>query len=140
MCNVRDCASSAKSVVIVFDDDCDVLEKTMKVTVLSLPKENGVLVKINVIELICPQINLFLAKMIVLDFTGVCFDAIMHPYRVTSKKAETSVTESPGNKGLWVERCSYKSLFHQNSSLSEMHFMVSGKAVYDCMWLLLYFC
>ena len=34
----------------------------MKVTVPSLPKENGVLVKRNI------------AKMIVLDFTGVCFD------------------------------------------------------------------
>ena len=31
-CNVRDCASSAKSFVIVFDDRSDVLEKTMKVT------------------------------------------------------------------------------------------------------------
>ena len=83
----------------------------MKVTVPSLPKENGVLVKINVIELLSLQVNLFLAKMIVLDFTGVCFDAIMHPYRVTSKKAETSVTESPGNKGIWVERCLHKSPF-----------------------------
>ena len=96
--------------------------------------------EINVIELICPQVNLFLAKMIVLDFTGVCFDAIMHPYRVTSKKAKTSVTKSRGNKGIWVERCSPDPLFHQISSLSEMHFMVTGKAVYDCMWLLLYFC
>ena len=33
MCDVRDCASSAKSVVIVFDDRSDVSEKTMKVTV-----------------------------------------------------------------------------------------------------------
>ena len=49
--------------------------------------------------------------MIVLDFTGVCFDAIMHPDHVTSKKTETSVTESPGNKGIWVKRCSHKSPF-----------------------------
>ena len=50
MCNFRDCASSAKSrsVVIVFDDRSDVLEKTRKVTVPSLPKENGVPVEINV--------------------------------------------------------------------------------------------
>ena len=27
--------------------------------------------------------NLFLAKIIMLDFTGVCFDAIVHPDRVT---------------------------------------------------------
>ena len=73
--------------------------------------ENGVLVKINVIELRSPQVNLFLAKMIVLDFTGVCFDAIMQPDRVTSKKAETSVTENPGNKGIWVEGYSHKSPF-----------------------------
>ena len=46
----------------MFDDDSDVLEKTMKVTVPSLLKENGVLVKINVIELRSPQVNLFLAK------------------------------------------------------------------------------
>ena len=38
--------------------------------------------------------------MILLDFTGVCFDAIMHPDHVTSKKTETSVTESPGKKGI----------------------------------------
>ena len=48
-CNVRDCASSVKSVVIVFDDRSDVLEKTMKVTVPSLSKENVVPVKINVV-------------------------------------------------------------------------------------------
>ena len=108
-CIVRDCASSAKSVDIVFDDQSDVLEKT--ITVPSLPKENGVPVKINVIELRSPQANLFLAKMIVLDFTGVCFNAIMHPDRVTSIKAEMSVTESPGNKGIWVKNCSHKSRF-----------------------------
>ena len=43
----------------------------MKVTVPSLPKENGVPVKINVILFSCPQANLFLGKIIVLDFTGV---------------------------------------------------------------------
>ena len=48
-CNVRDCALSVKSVVIVFDDRSDVLEKTMKVTVPSLSKENVVPVKINVV-------------------------------------------------------------------------------------------
>ena len=53
-CDVRDCASSAKSFVIVFDDRSDVLEKTMKVTVPSLPKENGFPVKINVILLRFP--------------------------------------------------------------------------------------
>ena len=63
-CNVRaDCASSAKSFVIVFYDRSDVLEKTMKVTVTSLPKENVVPVKINVILLRFPQANLFLAKI-----------------------------------------------------------------------------
>ena len=70
-CNVRNCASSAKSFVIVFDDCSDVLEKTMRVTVRSLPKKNGVPVKINVILLRFPQANLFLAKIILLDFTGV---------------------------------------------------------------------
>ena len=34
-----------------------------------------------------------------LDFTGVRFDAIVRPDRVTSEKAETFVTQSPGNKG-----------------------------------------
>ena len=50
-CNVCDCASSATFFVIVFDDHTDVLEKTMKVTVRSLPNKNGVTVKINVILL-----------------------------------------------------------------------------------------
>ena len=71
-CNVRDCASSAKSFVIVFDD------YEGYITVPSLPKENGVPVKINVILLRFPQANLFLAKIIVLDFTGACFDANKH--------------------------------------------------------------
>ena len=62
----------------------------MKVTLPSLPKENGVPVKINVILFRFPQANLFLAKVIVLDFTGVCFDAIVRPDRVTSEKAATS--------------------------------------------------
>ena len=75
---------------------------TMKITVPSLLKENGVPVKIKVILLIFPQANLFLAKIIVLDFRGVCFDAIVRPDRVTSEKAETSVTESPENKGIRV--------------------------------------
>ena len=44
-----------------------------------------------------------------LDFTGVRFDAIVRPDRVTSEKAETSVTKSPGNIGIWVERYSHKS-------------------------------
>ena len=84
-CNVHDCASSAKSVVIVFDDRSDVFVKTMKVTVPSLPKENGVPVKINVILLRFPQANLVLAKVIMLAFTGVCFDAKIHHYlRCTS--------------------------------------------------------
>ena len=50
---------------------------TMKVTVPSIPKENSVPVKINVILLRFPQANLFLIKRTVLDFTGVCFDAIV---------------------------------------------------------------
>ena len=83
-CNVRDCASS-----IVFDD------YEGYITVPSLPKENGVPVKINVVLLRFPQANLFLAKIIVLDFTGACFDAIVRADRVTSERAETSVTESP---------------------------------------------
>ena len=51
----------------------------MKVTVASVQKENGVPVKTNIISLRFPQKNLFLAKIIVLDFTGVCFDAIVRP-------------------------------------------------------------
>ena len=46
----------------VNDDRSGVLVKTMKVTVRSLPKKNGVPVKINVILLRFPQANLFLAK------------------------------------------------------------------------------
>ena len=88
----------------------------MKVTVPSLPKENGVPVKINVTLLRFPQTNLFLAKIIVLDFTGVCFDAIVRPDCVTSEKAETSVTESPENKGIRVERYS-----HKYSSVAKIH-------------------
>ena len=56
----------------------------MKVTVPSLPKENGVPVKINVISLRFLQAKSFLAKIIMLDFTGVCFDAMVCPDRVTS--------------------------------------------------------
>ena len=62
MFNVRDCASSAKSVVIVFDDRSDVSGKTMKVTIPSLPKENDVPVEINVTELRPPQGNFFFGK------------------------------------------------------------------------------
>ena len=109
-CNVRDCASSAKSFVIVFDD------YEGYITVPSLPKENGVPVKINVILLRFPQADLFLAKIIVLDFTGACFDAIVRPDRVTSERAETSVTESPENKGIRVERYS-----HKYSSVAKIH-------------------
>ena len=43
-----------------------------------------------------------------LDFPGVRFDAIVRPDRVTSEKAEPSVSKSPGNKGIWVERYSHK--------------------------------
>ena len=101
-CNVRDCASSAKSFVNVFDD------YEGYITVPGLPKENGVPVKLNVILLRFPPANLFLAKIIVLDLTGACFDAIMRPDRVTSERAETSVTETPENKGIRVERYSHK--------------------------------
>ena len=41
----------------------------MKVTVPSVPNENGVPGKINVILLRFPQANLFLTKIIVLDFS-----------------------------------------------------------------------
>ena len=88
----------------------------MKVAVPSLPKETGVPVKINVILLRFPKANLFLAKIIVLDFTGVCFDAIVRPDRATREKAETSVTESPENKGIRVERYS-----HKYSSVAKIH-------------------
>ena len=88
----------------------------MKVTVPSLPKENGVPVKINVILLRFPQANLLLAKIILLAFTGVCLDAIVRPDRVTSEKAETSVIESPENKGIRAERYS-----HKYSSVAKIH-------------------
>ena len=48
-CNVRDCASSAKYFVIVFDD------YEGYITVPCLPKGNGVPVKINLILLRFPQ-------------------------------------------------------------------------------------
>ena len=86
------------------------------ITVPSLPKENGVPVKINAILLRFPQANLFLAKIIVLDFTGACFDAIVLPDRVTSERAETPVTESPENKVVRVERYS-----HKYSSVAKIH-------------------
>ena len=86
------------------------------ITVPSLPKENGVPVKINVILLRFPQANLFLAKIIVLDFTGVSFDVIVRPDRVTSERAEMSLTESPENKGIRVERYS-----HRYSSVAKIH-------------------
>ena len=108
--HVRNCASSAKSSAIVFDD------YESYITVPGLPKENGVPVKLNVILLRFPQANLFLAKIIVLDLTGACFDAIVHPDRVTSERAETSVTETPENKGIRVERYS-----HKYSSVAKIH-------------------
>ena len=61
---------------------------TMKVNVPSLPKENGVPVKVNVILLRFLQANLFLAKKIVLDFTGVFQRDRAHRSDQTSKKAE----------------------------------------------------
>ena len=51
-----------------------------------------------------------------LAFTGVCFDVIVRPDRVTSEIAETSVTESPENKGIRVERYS-----HKYSSVAKIH-------------------
>ena len=62
MCDVCHCASSAKSVLIVFDDRSDVSEETMQVTVPSLPKENGVPVKINGTELRSRQANFIFNK------------------------------------------------------------------------------
>ena len=50
----------------------------MKVTVPSLPKENGVPVKINVILLRLTQANLFLAKRIVLDFNAQTYFPMQH--------------------------------------------------------------
>ena len=50
----------------------------MHVTVRSLPKENGVPVKINVIQFRSREANFTFGK-IMLDFTGVCFDAIVRP-------------------------------------------------------------
>ena len=47
--------------------------KNYEGSVPSLPKENGVPVKINVILLRFPQANLLLAKIIVLAFTGAVF-------------------------------------------------------------------
>ena len=38
----------------------------------------------------------------------MCVDAIVRPDRVTSQKTEASVTESPENKGIRVERYSHK--------------------------------
>ena len=90
------------------------------ITVASLPKENGVPVKINVILLRFSLANLFLAKIIVLDFTGACFDAIVRPDRVTSERAETSVTESPENKGI-----GWKGI-HTNIPLSPKFIMITG--------------
>ena len=46
-----------------------------------------------------------------LDFTSVRFDEIVRPDRVTTEKAETSVTQSPGNEGICVKRYSHKSPF-----------------------------
>ena len=103
----------------MFDDDSDVLEKTMKVTVPSLPKENGVLVKINVIEL-RSQVNLFLAKMIVLDFTGVCYQIVLPVKKLKRLSQKVQEIREFG----WKGGCT-NLLFHQNSSLSEMHFMVT---------------
>ena len=104
----------------MFDDRSDASEKTMKVTVPSLPKENGVQVKISVIQLRSRQAKLFLAKIIVLDFTVECFStrSCAQWNTITSEKAETSVTEIPENKDIWVERYSHKySFVVKNSSL-----------------------
>ena len=62
MCDVCDFASSAKSVVIMFDDRSDVSEKTTQLTVPGLPKQNGVPVKINVTELRLRQENFIFSK------------------------------------------------------------------------------
>ena len=107
-CNVRDCASSAKSFVIVFDD------YEGYITVPSLPKENGVPVKINVILLRFPEANLFLAKIMVLDFTGACFDAIVRPDRVTSEIKELKRLSQKAQK---IRELGWKSI-HTNIPLS----------------------
>ena len=91
--------------------------------------------KINIILLRFPQANLFLAKIIVLDFTDVCFDAIVRPDHVISEKAETSVTESPKNKGIRVERHSHKYSFvakirHYGLD-ALMHFMVTKSNMFS---------
>ena len=56
------CASSAKSVLIVFDDHSDVSEKTVQVAVTSLPKEIVVPVKINVTEVRSRQVKFIFSK------------------------------------------------------------------------------
>ena len=89
----------------------------MKVTVPSLPKENGVPVKINVILFRFPQVNLFLAKIIVLDFIGVCFDAIVRPDRVTSEKAATSAQK--------IRVLEWKSIY-TNTPLSPKFIITTG--------------
>ena len=95
----------------------------MKATIPSLPKKNGVPVKINVILLRFPQAKLFLAKIIVLDFTGVCFDASVRPGHVTSEKTETSVTKSPENQKIRVLR--WKGI-HTNTPLSPKFIITTG--------------
>ena len=117
--NVRDCASSAKSFVIVFGDRSDVFEKTMKVTVPSLPKENGVPVKIDVILLRFPQANLFLAKIKRFGFHRCFFDAMVRPDCVTSEKAETSVTERK------IRVLGWKGI-HTNTSLTPKFIITTG--------------
>ena len=68
----------------------------MKVTVRTLPKKNGVPVKINVILLRFPQANLFLAKNNRVEFHRCVFrrDRAPRSCYFTSDKAEASVTES----------------------------------------------
>ena len=56
-----------------------------------------------------------------LDFTGACFDAIARPDRVTSERAEMSVTESPENKGV----LGWKGI-HTNIPLSPKFIMITG--------------
>ena len=72
------------------------------------------MIKINVILFRFPQANLVLAKIIMLDFTGVCFDVIVRPDHVTSEKDATSAQIE--NKGIRVEK-----YLHKYSSVAKIH-------------------
>ena len=96
----------------MFDDRSDVSEKTMQVTVPSLPKENGVPVKINGTELRSRQANfIFNKNNNRFGFHG-CVSTRSYAQKNTSEKAETSVTEiRPKNKGICLQTYAQKYSF-----------------------------